>query len=74
MRQLFNITLIAVVLYVFYRLLSVVIMPQWNARRLKKYKEKLLADNPHIDRDRLEQKLRDDEERRPVIDKRRRNR
>lgn len=70
MQDLFNLTLGVVLLYVFYRLLSQVILPKWSEHRLKKYKKELLEKNPQIDAKKLEAKLKEDEEKSPIIDKR----
>lgn len=65
-----NLTLFIVILYVIFRLLSSYLLPLWRERRQKRYRQQLLDRNPQIDRERLQQHLKAEEDRSTIIDKR----
>lgn len=70
MRLLFYITVAIVGLYLVYRLLGVIVLPQISMRRFERYKRDFFAKNPHIDPQRYEDKMKADEEKCSIIDKR----
>lgn len=72
MQHLLNLTVVIILLYIFYKLVGSYILPRWSDRQLQKYKQKFYSDNPHIDPAALDQRKKEQEENSSIIDRRRR--
>lgn len=70
MKALINLTIVIIVLYVLFRLLGGYILPLLNERRHKKYQQDLLDRNPQIDKEKLQQHLQEQEDKKSIIEKR----
>ena len=70
MKALLHLTIVIVLLYILFRLSGSYLLPLWNERRHKRYQRRLLDRNPQIDKERLQQRLKEQEEKKTIIEKR----
>lgn len=70
MQALLNLTIVIVVLYILYKFIGGYLVPTLSERKLQRYKEQFLKDNPQIDGNKIEQRQKEAAERSSIIDHR----
>lgn len=72
MNKIITITVVVILLYLLYRIGGRWLLPFWQRRRMKKYKEQYFRDHPHISAEQYAQRKEKQQEEEAIIDHKKR--